>query len=70
MLLNLMIFRASDLYQCKTFRTYLIEIVYVIFNDFSLSGYRLEQPATNLYAATKHSVRALTEGLRQELRLY
>ncbi|XP_072045549.1 dehydrogenase/reductase SDR family member 11-like [Amphiura filiformis] len=34
----------------------------------SMSGYRLEQPATNVYAATKHSVKALTEGLRLELR--
>ncbi len=33
----------------------------------SLSAYRV-QPKTGMYSATKHAVRALAEGLRQELR--
>jgi NADP-dependent 3-hydroxy acid dehydrogenase YdfG len=35
----------------------------------SMSAYRVQRGEAGMYAATKHAVRALTEGLRQELRL-
>jgi NADP-dependent 3-hydroxy acid dehydrogenase YdfG len=38
-----------------------------IVNISSMSAHRV-QPGSGMYAATKHAVRALTEGLRQELR--
>lgn len=41
-----------------------------VVNLGSLSGYRVPGPGTGgFYAATKHAVRAITEGTRQELRL-
>mmetsp|Transcript_35883 Transcript_35883/g.113482 ORF Transcript_35883/g.113482 Transcript_35883/m.113482 type:complete len:186 (-) Transcript_35883:105-662(-) len=41
-----------------------------IFHISSMSGHRVPGPGTyGFYAATKFAVRALTEGLRQELRL-
>lgn len=38
-----------------------------VFNISSMAGYRVP-PRTAVYAATKHAVRALTEGLRVDLR--
>jgi NADP-dependent 3-hydroxy acid dehydrogenase YdfG len=34
----------------------------------SMAGHRVPSPESTLYAATKHAVRAITEGMRQELR--
>lgn len=35
----------------------------------SMSAYRVPSPAIAFYSATKHGVRALAEGLRQEVQL-
>lgn len=40
-----------------------------IINVSSISGHKV-RPTTAVYAATKHAVRALTEGLRQEVKPY
>jgi NADP-dependent 3-hydroxy acid dehydrogenase YdfG len=37
-----------------------------IVNVGSLAGHRLARPSTAVYAATKHALRAITEGMRQE----
>jgi NADP-dependent 3-hydroxy acid dehydrogenase YdfG len=39
-----------------------------VVNVSSMAGHRVPGPDSAVYAATKHAVRALTEGLRQELR--
>ncbi len=39
-----------------------------IINVSSMAGHRIPSPDAGMYAATKFAVRALTEGLRQELR--
>jgi len=39
-----------------------------VVNVSSMAGHRVPGPDGAVYAATKHAVRALTEGLRQELR--
>lgn len=40
-----------------------------IINISSMSGHRVPPGGGAFYAATKHALRALTEGLRQEVRL-
>jgi NADP-dependent 3-hydroxy acid dehydrogenase YdfG len=39
-----------------------------VVNVSSMAGHRVPGPDGGVYAATKHALRALTEGLRQELR--
>ncbi|HVN97819.1 MAG TPA: SDR family oxidoreductase [Syntrophorhabdaceae bacterium] len=41
-----------------------------IINVSSIAGHKIPRPGTTVYAATKHAVRALSEGLRQEVKPY